>query len=390
MSRYNTYKKRSSHPNPSDSDLSRRTFKKRSSHQKISNSSSHPISSKPSSHPISDKTSSHPISDKTSSFPITNNSSSFPISSKRISNPIISNSKSSQIGNHPTNHLIVSNLNNQETSTNRSIEIQTSMSFPDTFNSSAQTERDKENDEQLSLQDSYRSNDDKREKQRRHHLPKAVKKQKPVAYYLPVDSLSPIRIGRRVLRESRYNVENGQFSQNNRNIISGYMASLSDNSSSITRKQNFEVKSVSDTPPGQVLKMTLQEALETRRPDFIRKSAGRVVALAKARVAREKLAARQAKWIEEIAAQSPRTRKFARPNFTPVKIEVPRFAREMVATTREKYASLPEVVNRQVDSKREGKYRTNRIMSEIYARTLQKKVLRGKVSLTSHANIVVP
>ena len=62
----------------------------------------------------------------------------------------------------------------------------------------------------------------------------------------------------------------------------------------------------------------------------------------------------------------------------------------MVASAREKYFSLPEVVNRQVDTRREGRYRTNRIMAEIYARTLQKKVLRGKVSLTHHANVVVP
>lgn len=351
-------------PAPSDSEMSRSNSRSQSTYK---------------------KSSSHPISSKTISRPITNTSSS---------HPITSSSRSSQIGSHPSNPPNTSNqsnhpiLKNPEMTNNRSIEIQTTMSFPDTFNSTSQTERDKENEEQLSLPDTYRSSE-RREKQHRH-LPKAVKKQKPVAYYLPVDSLSPIRIGRRVLRESRYNSENGQYSLNNRNILSGYMASLSDNSSSLTRKPTLEVKSVSATPPGQVLKMTLQEALEARRPDFIRKSEQRVMALRKARGAREKLAARQAAWIEEIAAQSPRSRKFARPNFTPVKIERVFSHREMVASTRERCASLPEVVNRQYDTKREGKYRTNRIMAEIYARTLQKKVLRGKVSLTHHANIVVP
>ena len=47
------------------------------------------------------------------------------------------------------------------------------------------------------------------------------KKSGPVAYYLPVDNLSPVRIGTRVLRE-----KNGWTGENNRNIISSYMSSL--------------------------------------------------------------------------------------------------------------------------------------------------------------------
>ena len=66
---------------------------------------------------------------------------------------------------------------------------------------------------------------DRKQKQKRI-LPDSVAKQKPVAYYLPMDNLSPIRIGRRVLREIRGDNENVFHSSENRNILSSYVASL--------------------------------------------------------------------------------------------------------------------------------------------------------------------
>merc|ERR1712059_233608 len=72
--------------------------------------------------------------------------------------------------------------------------------------------------------------DRKPPKKKRSHsqgrFPSAVPKQKPVAYYLPLDNLSPIRIGRRVLRESVQDENKVFMSEDNRIILSNYMAAL--------------------------------------------------------------------------------------------------------------------------------------------------------------------
>ena len=64
--------------------------------------------------------------------------------------------------------------------------------------------------------------------------------------------------------------------------------------------------------------------------------------------------------------------------------------REMVVSARARYETLPEMVTRKVDGRRSARYRTNRLMADIYASTLQKNVLRGKVSLLHHKDIVAP
>ena len=57
--------------------------------------------------------------------------------------------------------------------------------------------------------------DRKSPRKQRRILPESVAKQKPVAYYLPMDNLSPIRIGRRVLREITGDNENVFHSRHN-------------------------------------------------------------------------------------------------------------------------------------------------------------------------------
>ena len=148
----------------------------------------------------------------------------------------------------------------------------------------------------------------------------AVKKSvKPVAYYLPMETLSPVRLGsgRRVLREVGNNNSNSLSSANNldspnmmmsagnREALAGYVAGLD-----VTRPATAPL-SRQKKPASPVVKMprrvlSLQEALNERRKDFVRQSKARQGALAAAREARLLRREKQSAWLEEIANQSPR------------------------------------------------------------------------------------
>ena len=91
---------------------------------------------------------------------------------------------------------------------------------------------------------------------------------------------------------------------------------------------------------------------------------------------------------EEVACQSPRSRRIAEPSFTPVPVVRVFNHRDMVRATREKYNELPEIQNMKHDTKKSGKHRLNRLMAQIYSSRLQRKVVRGKVSLTHHQMVV--
>lgn len=134
----------------------------------------------------------------------------------------------------------------------------------------------------------------------------------PVAYYLPVDNLSPVRIGTRVLRE-----RNGWLGSGQRDILTSYMASLdtqplkrppANTSSDVSRERS------------EVVGLSLQQALVRRRPGFVRGCEARVEAMRRAREARQLRAEKQAAWVEDLARQSPRSQRMAQPSFTPVPI----------------------------------------------------------------------
>merc|ERR1711952_387634 len=119
------------------------------------------------------------------------------------------------------------------------------------------------------------------------------KKNIPVAYYLPVDNLSPIRIGSRVLREKNI----GWAGAGTRNIVSSYISAL--DPQPLTRPAPAPGRSSSE-PASQDPGLTLQQALATRRRDFVRSCERRVVAMKRAREARELLAAKQEEWLEQV------------------------------------------------------------------------------------------
>ena len=138
------------------------------------------------------------------------------------------------------------------------------------------------------------------------------RKNVPVAYYLPVDNLSPVRIGTRVLRE-----RNGWLGSGQRDILTSYMASLdtqplkrppANTSSDVSRERS------------EVVGLSLQAALVRRRPGFVRGCEARVEAMRRAREARQLRAEKQAAWVEDLARQSPRSQRLAQPSFTPVPI----------------------------------------------------------------------
>ena len=224
--------------------------------------------------------------------------------------------------------------------------------------------------------------DKKSPRKQRNTLPDAVAKQKPVAYYLPMESLSPIRIGRRVLREISGDTENVFYSSENRNILSSYIASLDPHPINKPETQK--------PPPSKkkVEKLSLQEALVRKRKDFLKASAARIAALHKARDARVLRNAKQAAWLAEVAAQSPRSRMLAEPSFTPVPVVKVFNHRDMIRATRAKFNELPEVQNTRLNTKKNENYRLNRLMAQIYSSRLQRKVVRGTVSLTHHQLVV--
>merc|ERR1712071_658728 len=115
--------------------------------------------------------------------------------------------------------------------------------------------------------------------------------------------------------------------------------------------------------------LSLQEALAERRKDFVRQSEAR-------QLRREK----QSAWLEEIAGQSPRSRRMAVPTYTPVPVPKVFSHKAMVGAARQKYLQLPEVVTMKHEVRKSSRYKTNRLMAEVYSAQLQRKVVAGTVS----------
>ena len=223
-------------------------------------------------------------------------------------------------------------------------------------------------------------------KQRKKAPTKKVQKAKkdvPVAYYLPVDNMSPIRIGTRVLRE-----KNGWVGEQNRNVLSSYMSSL--DTQPIRRQSSSSKSSKSNTDlSNNVEAISLQQALINRRQDFVRSCERRVVAMKAAKDARMLRTAKQEQWLEELGRQSPRSQRLAEPCFTPVPIVRVFNHKEMVRATRDKYQELPEVKYAKMDAKKNVRYRGHRLMARIYSSRLQRKVVgRRQVSFNYHQLVV--
>ena len=196
---------------------------------------------------------------------------------------------------------------------------------------------------------------------------------RPVAYFLPLESLSPVRLGQRVLREVGGGLqEHHLMSAGNRDRLAGYVAGLAPRPSTAPASRPAPAPQPAGPP------LSLQEALRRRRGDFLRSTEARVRAMGAAREARMLRREKQTAWLEEVARCSPRSRRLAKPSYSPV--VVPRLFqhREMVTATRQKFLQLPETVNKKHDIKKSGRYRTNRLMAEIFSNQLQRKVSQGQ------------
>merc|ERR1712192_320537 len=207
--------------------------------------------------------------------------------------------------------------------------------------------------------------------------------------------------GRRVLREvgnnnnsnslsSANNLDspNMMMSAGNREVLAGYVAGLD-----AARPATAPLSRQKQKPASPVVKMpqrvlSLQEALNERRKDFVRQSEARQGALADAREARLLRRENQSAWLEEIACQSPRSRRMAAPSYTPVPVPKVFSHKAMVRATRQKYLQLPEVMTKKHEVRKSSRSRTNRLMAEVYSAQLQRKVVAGTVSLTHHAHII--
>ena len=209
-----------------------------------------------------------------------------------------------------------------------------------------------------------------------------IKSTKPVAYYLPVDSMSPIRIGTRILRETAQNTRQGTHSYKNRNILSMYMATIDNN-----ERPRVTIPSRPREDVTKPSKLSLQDALLTKRPNFVKRSERRVKVLKRIREKREERADRHEAWLESILCLSPNSRKDVRPVFSPSPAIRLFSHKEMVSATKHKYSALPEVVHRKESTKKEGREETNRLRKDIYSRQLKRRLLNGKVSLNHHDRI---
>ena len=129
----------------------------------------------------------------------------------------------------------------------------------------------------------------------------------------------------------------------------------------------------------------MQQALAECRPEFIRRSQARVDLLREIREEREAHSDLCKKWIVQhnvvgvgefsVPAnlpQQPRKRRLFNYN-------------QMVAETRAKYQSLPEVVNARLEVKKKSQENTNRLMALMYKRKIKDKVLK-KAARTAGPN----
>lgn len=214
---------------------------------------------------------------------------------------------------------------------------------------------------------------------------KAVPKKKPLAYYLPMDNQSSVRIGKRILKEK---LTEDTLGKENRNLLANYISAIDANAVNLEpnkRPTTTQQKEISSRRRPDI-SMTLQDALAKRKPDFLERSAYRVHLLKLARAQRLEFAERQRQWLEIVAQTQPGL-------LPPPPPEMPKIKRvfsyrEMTSQSRQKYEKLPEILQGEANARLKSIYRTNRLKADMYKKRLQTNVLRGKVSLTHHNNIL--
>ena len=135
--------------------------------------------------------------------------------------------------------------------------------------------------------------------------------------------------------------------------------------------------------------LSLQEALQQKRPEFLQRSQLRVQVLEQIREHRLIHAEKYKMWLNEVSKLPNAEARLAR-LAPPTLPKMPRLFsyREMVTQAREKYKRLPEIVYSKAEAKRKTSYKTNRLKADMYKKKLQRKVLQGRVSLAHHNQIL--
>ena len=142
-------------------------------------------------------------------------------------------------------------------------------------------------------------------------------------------------------------------------------------------------KSIAEQP------LSLQQALQQKRPEFLQRSQLRVQVLEQIREHRLIHAEKYKMWLNEVSKLPNAEARLAR-LAPPTLPKMPRLFsyREMVTQAREKYKRLPEIVYSKAEAKKKTSYKTNRLKADMYKKKLQRKVLQGRVSLAHHNQIL--
>ena len=135
--------------------------------------------------------------------------------------------------------------------------------------------------------------------------------------------------------------------------------------------------------------LSLQQALQQKRPEFLQRSQLRVQVLEQIREHRLIHAEKYKMWLNEVSKLPNTEARLAR-LAPPTLPKMPRLFsyREMVTQAREKYKRLPEIVYSKAEAKKKSSYKTNRLKADMYKKKLQRKVLQGRVSLAHHNQIL--
>ncbi|KDR09122.1 hypothetical protein L798_01315 [Zootermopsis nevadensis] len=138
---------------------------------------------------------------------------------------------------------------------------------------------------------------------------------------------------------------------------------------------------------------TLQEYLMARRPDFIQNAEYRRQCLHELAYLRE--LRQESRQLLALASHIPHFNgdNTASVNIGPLPqspMAIKRIFSQhtMRAQTERKYRSLPEVLSKKAEKKKKEDFRTNRLMAEIFARKLQRRVLKGDVNLSNSRSVI--
>lgn len=221
--------------------------------------------------------------------------------------------------------------------------------------------------------------------------PEPVVPKEPLAYYLPMNQGSPIKVGRKVLRDG---FDEDPVNKENRSILANYMAGLNSeviviNGTKKKRPLHQGLNKEKQTNERDELRLlTLQDALSVKRPEFLQKAEKRRALLQKMREQRLIYEEQKRKWFQDLEDLPVNERRFAHPCFEPLRVRRIFNYREMIKATRQKYKQLPEVREKVLQRKKRNSFRGHRIMRDLYKKRLQQNVLKGRVSLEHHRNVI--